>query len=98
MDARRHDQSVVAVKWIPDAEATRDELEITCFLSSDALREDPRNHAVPLLDTFSHTVTPNGILIFTPWLGSLIQLDVERVNELADFMLQTFEVRSSPVL
>ncbi|KZV99365.1 hypothetical protein EXIGLDRAFT_640546 [Exidia glandulosa HHB12029] len=91
VDARKADGSVVAIKWIPDAEHTVHELEIMRFLSSDDLRKDPRNRAVPLLDTFSHPTLPHGVFIVTPWLGSLIHFPVKFVNELMDFMLQTFD-------
>ncbi|KZV79520.1 hypothetical protein EXIGLDRAFT_631816 [Exidia glandulosa HHB12029] len=91
VDARLADDTVVAIKWIPDAEHTVHELEIMRFLSSDELRKDPRNRAVPLLDTFAHPTNPHGVFIVIPWLGSLHDFSVKFVNELVDFMLQTFD-------
>lgn len=93
MDARRPDNSVVAIKWIPDAEHTQHELEVMRFLSSDDLRKDPRNRAVPLLDSFPHPTIPDGVFIVMPWLGNLTDIPVEFVNELVDLMLQTFDAR-----
>ncbi|EJD37665.1 hypothetical protein AURDEDRAFT_73048 [Auricularia subglabra TFB-10046 SS5] len=58
MDARRADGTAVAIKWIPDALHTANELDIMRYLSSDELQADPRCHTLPLLDTFSHPTIP----------------------------------------
>ncbi|EJD44952.1 hypothetical protein AURDEDRAFT_166139 [Auricularia subglabra TFB-10046 SS5] len=91
IDARKADGSVVAIKWIPPQEHTRGELSILHFLSSDALRNDPRNHCLQLLDSFDHPTIPGGVFIVTPWLLSLVSVPVRYVNDVVDFMLQTFE-------
>lgn len=92
MDARREDGSIVAIKWIPDEFHTHDEIDILRYLASDALRDDPRNYACPLLDTFSHPTISAGIFTVSPWLGTLIYYPIRYVHDLADMMLQCFEV------
>lgn len=91
IDARKADGTLVAIKWIPPQEHTRDELEVIRFLSSDGLRDDPRNHCLTLLDSFDHPTISGGVFIVTPWLLSLVSMPVKYVNDVADFMLQTFE-------
>ncbi|KZV99366.1 hypothetical protein EXIGLDRAFT_831503 [Exidia glandulosa HHB12029] len=91
MDARREDDSMVAIKWIPNQLHTQHELDILRFLASDELRSDPRNHTYPLLDVFYHPTLPTGVFVVSPWLGDLIQYRLRYVNDVADMMLQSFE-------
>lgn len=93
IDARRADDTVVAIKWIPDAEHTRHELDVLRFLSADEMRRDPRNHCAPLLDTFGHPTIAAGVFVVSPWLSPLEFWAPRYVNDLADLMLQCFEVR-----
>ncbi|KZV79516.1 hypothetical protein EXIGLDRAFT_846440 [Exidia glandulosa HHB12029] len=90
IDARRvSDDALVAIKWIPDAEHTRDEIDIMRFLTSPEMLQDPDNHCVPLLTTFTNPDMPDGVFTVTPWLADLHGVPLENVNDVVDMMLQT---------
>ncbi|EJD48798.1 hypothetical protein AURDEDRAFT_60516 [Auricularia subglabra TFB-10046 SS5] len=95
IDAQRvSDGTVVAIKWIPDAEHTRDELDVMRFLSTGDLRNDPQNHCNPLLDSFSHPSIPEGVFIVTPWLAGFDYVPLERVGEVVELLKQLIECLS----
>ena len=94
MDAKRESDGLqVAIKWVPHAEHTREELNVMRFLSSDPLRSNPQNHCNPLLDAFSHPEDPNGIFIITPWLAGFVYVPILSVAEVIEMMMQLLEVR-----
>ncbi|EJD48801.1 hypothetical protein AURDEDRAFT_101422, partial [Auricularia subglabra TFB-10046 SS5] len=92
IDAERvSDGKVVGIKWVPDADHTREEVNVMRFLSSDAFRDDPQNHCNPLLDVLPHPTDPNGILLVTPWLADFTYVPIVTVNEVVDMLVQLTE-------
>ncbi|EJD48794.1 hypothetical protein AURDEDRAFT_101416 [Auricularia subglabra TFB-10046 SS5] len=92
IDAKRvADGTTVAIKWVPHAEDTRDELSVMQFLSSEPLRSDPANHCNPVLGTLPHPTDPNGIFIITPWLANFTQVPLATVGEVVDMLVQLAE-------
>lgn len=68
------------------------ELEITRLLSSEGLKEDPRNHSVPLLDVLDDPLDPNVAILVLPILRSIIRPHFFAVREAVDFIVQILEV------
>lgn len=92
MDAMRiADGRRVMLKRVPLPTKSK-ELEVNTFLSSDDLSHDPRNHALPLLDTLR---TTESLFIVFPLYLELTAPEFDTVGEGVDFMEQTLEVRFS---
>lgn len=65
---------------------------IAIMLSSGALRDDPRNHCVPILDTFQDNDDPSISYIVMPFLRLFDDIPpFERVSDVVDFVDQLFE-------
>lgn len=62
------------------------------LFSSDGRQEDPRNHCVPLLDTFVDDCDPKHCFLVMPLLQSFDSPDFESVDEVIEFVRQTLEV------
>lgn len=69
-----------------------DELRIGLYLSSSELREDPRNHCVPILDYFEDEEDETISFMVMPLLRHFDNPKFGPVNELLDFGDQIFEV------
>ena len=70
------------------------EVEIGEYLRSEALRrDDPRNHAAPILEMLKDPFKENHTILVTPLLRSVDQPDPVSVRECVDFVEQTLEVR-----
>ncbi|KAJ3473918.1 hypothetical protein NLI96_g12754 [Meripilus lineatus] len=67
------------------------ELHLALHLSSPELREDPRNHCVPILDDFQDDADENITYIVMPLLREFDNPKFGSVNELLDFGDQIFE-------
>lgn len=94
MDAvRKTDGYRVLFKRTPLPYNGRD-LEILQYLSSNERRENPRNHAIPLLDVFW---TSDSVFTVFPLLRELWIADFAFFGEGISFMEQTLEVCSSIV-
>ncbi|KAJ3476120.1 hypothetical protein NLI96_g11382 [Meripilus lineatus] len=68
-----------------------DELRIGLYLSSSELREDPRNHCVPILDYFEDEEDETISFMVMPLLRHFDNPKFGPVNELLDFGDQIFE-------
>lgn len=92
MDAKRvSDGSFVYLKRMErGGSGVADELQIGQFLSSDALRTDPRNHCVPIIDELP---CPNGEAIMVmPLLRPFYDPKFQTFGEAIAFFVQIFEV------
>ncbi|KII93044.1 hypothetical protein PLICRDRAFT_170840 [Plicaturopsis crispa FD-325 SS-3] len=85
---RESDRLVVAIKRVDRAPH---EVEIAKFLSSPALRGDPYNHCVPILDVFSDPVTPDRTYIVMPNLRPFNDPEFMFFGEVLDFVGQTLQ-------
>ncbi|KII93064.1 hypothetical protein PLICRDRAFT_100738 [Plicaturopsis crispa FD-325 SS-3] len=88
IDATRDDGPSVAIKRV---ERKPDEVEIAKFLSTPALRGDPSNHCVPILDVFADPIKPDRTYLVMP---NLLPFDVPgfgSIGEVVDFVGQTVE-------
>ncbi|KII93048.1 hypothetical protein PLICRDRAFT_170843 [Plicaturopsis crispa FD-325 SS-3] len=88
IDAVRDDGLRVAIKRL---DHTPDEIKIAKFLSSPALRCDPSNHCVPILDAFPDPVKPERSYLVMPSLRHFNEPEFTSVGEAVDFMGQTLE-------
>lgn len=68
------------------------EVEIGQYLSSDALRDDPRNHCLPVLDVLEDPKDPEHVILVIPWLRRIDSPEPASVRECVDFVNQTLEV------
>lgn len=92
MDARRiADDVPVYIKRVNTGD---DESQITCMLSSEPLRQDPRNHSVPVLDIFPDGDDPAISYMVMPLLRLIDEPPFDLVEELIDFVDQLLEVRT----
>lgn len=92
IDAIRDDGRRVAIKRVEHA---RDEVDIAKFLSSPALRQDPSNHCVPILDVFSDPIKPDRTYLVMPNLRPFNTPEFNFFGEVIEFMSQTLEVGPS---
>ncbi|KAI0040981.1 hypothetical protein FA95DRAFT_1502042 [Auriscalpium vulgare] len=89
IDATRlSDGKMVYIKRVQTGDL---ESRIAIKLSSDALRSDPRNHSVPILDTFVDSDDSHISYIVMPFLKPLDQPEFEYIGELLDFGEQILE-------
>ncbi|KAI0352731.1 hypothetical protein OH77DRAFT_1513089 [Trametes cingulata] len=89
MDARRiSDGKLVQLKRVP---SDSQELEIMTFLSSRRLRQDPRNHAVPLLDLLHDPKDPDFTYMVMPYLRYIDSPPFETVQSIIDCVTQLLE-------
>ena len=86
---RQSDGQLVCVKKVPKASQ---ELEIIKYFSQQPLRDDPKNHCVPLLDSFEDDVDENFSYIVMPFLRNLDDPPFAIVNDILDFADQALEV------
>ncbi|TFY54587.1 hypothetical protein EVG20_g9649 [Dentipellis fragilis] len=89
IDAVRVVDSVrVSIKCIRN---NAQEVEIAKALTSAELLENPKNHCVPILDTFPDPFEPHSILMIMPLLCPFDDPPLRSVFELLDFIKQTLE-------
>lgn len=87
LDAKRiSDGTPVFLKAVSKASP---EVGIGRYLS---LRNDPRNHAVPILDSLDDPVDPEQVILVMPVLRQIDQPLPASIRECADFLEQTLEV------
>ncbi|QRV72162.1 Tyrosine kinase specific for activated [Ceratobasidium sp. AG-Ba] len=95
LDATRlSDNRQVAIKILipsPHDRNGAEEVEILQYFSSDELKSDPANHAVPCLDTFPIPDEPGGTFIVTPLLVEYNHPHFWDLSEIQDFLDQIFE-------
>ena len=63
------------------------------YLSQSQLREDPRNHAVPILDTFDDDDDDSVAYIVMPLLREIYEPPFMLVRDVVDFVDQVLEVQ-----
>lgn len=69
-----------------------EELEIGRFFSSSPLREDPRNHCVPILEVLEVSDMEDCWIIVMPLLREFGNPRFDTLGEAVDFFDQAFEV------
>lgn len=70
------------------------EVEIGQYFSSHELRNDPRNHCLPILEVLRQESDPDNVIIVIPWLRRIDSPDPASVRECIDLVKQTLEVSS----
>ncbi|KAI8984969.1 kinase-like domain-containing protein [Trametes punicea] len=89
MDARRiSDNALVLMKRV---RSDSDELAIATYLSSDPLRDDPRNHCVPILDVLRDPEDEEISFLVMPFLRQVDNPPFETVGTLLDCCEQLLE-------
>lgn len=78
--------------YLKHVEKTSPEIEIGQYFSSDQLRDDPRNHCLPVLDVLRDPTDPEHVLLVMPWLRRIDSPEPGSVRECVDFIQQTLEV------
>lgn len=68
------------------------ETSIASYLYSEALRDDPRNHCVPILDNFEDEMETDTEFIVMPLLQNFDSPPFDTVLEAFDFVRQMLEV------
>ncbi|RDX53006.1 hypothetical protein OH76DRAFT_62200 [Lentinus brumalis] len=89
MDARRlSDGKLVMIKKV-----VRDsqEVRIATYFSSDALRDDPRNHCVPVLDVLDDLEDPSLSFMVMPFLRRIHDVEFDTVGSIFDCVGQLLE-------
>ena len=74
-----------------------EEVKIAQLLYNDALRYDPRNHCVPILEVFQDNVDPSLTYVVMPFLRSMNSPPFEFVEEIVSFIDQILDVSDSYV-
>ncbi|TBU31687.1 hypothetical protein BD311DRAFT_656397 [Dichomitus squalens] len=67
------------------------EVEVVQYLSSEALRSDPRNHTVPILEIFSVPDDPEATVLVMPLMRQCDDPAWQTVGEIVAFLTQVFE-------
>ncbi|KAI0039017.1 hypothetical protein FA95DRAFT_1658502 [Auriscalpium vulgare] len=92
IDATRlSDGKMVYIKRVQTGDL---ESRIAIRLSSEPLRSDPRNHSVPILDTFVDSDDSQISYIVMPFLRPMDWPEIDYIGELLDFGEQILEVSS----
>ncbi|EJF57667.1 hypothetical protein DICSQDRAFT_68869 [Dichomitus squalens LYAD-421 SS1] len=87
---RTADNSLVVMKKVKSSRNPH-EVEISQYLSSEALRSDPRNHSVPILDSFGVPDEPEITILVLPLLRACNDPSWQTVGEVLSFIKQIFE-------
>lgn len=69
------------------------EVEIGQYLSSEELRNDPRNHCLRVLEVLTNEDDPEHVILVMPWLRRLDSPQPASVRKCVDFVQQTLDVR-----
>ncbi|KAG8926388.1 hypothetical protein FRC01_008928 [Tulasnella sp. 417] len=89
LDAERISDGVpVFLKPVPKSSP---EIAIGILLTSDKLRDDSRNHAVPLLDVVEDPTDPDGVILVLPMLRRIDSPLPGSVKECLELVEQTLE-------
>lgn len=70
-----------------------DEYLLASLFSQETLRDDSRNHCVPVLDSFQDDDDPSISYIVMPFLRLIDEPPFQLVNDIVDFTDQMLEVR-----
>ncbi|KAH9918117.1 uncharacterized protein B0H18DRAFT_1032100 [Fomitopsis serialis] len=89
IDARRMSDDMLV--YIKRVKAGDNESRITTMLSSERLRQDPRNHSVPVLDLFQDDEDPGISYMVMPFLRLIDSPQLDLVEEVVEFIDQTLE-------
>lgn len=93
LDAVRVSDSQVVILKVIEVLLAPHEVEIAKFLSSEDLRNDKRNHSVPLHDSFPDPLDPEHYsIVVLPLLMRVEIVPFASVRECADYVHQTLEV------
>ncbi|KZV74539.1 hypothetical protein PENSPDRAFT_647967 [Peniophora sp. CONT] len=88
---RISDGRQVFCKSITNEDRVLRHLEIIRFLSSEALRRDPRNHTVPILDEFTLPNSGGELVLVMPFMRRWRSPNFDTVGEAVEFFRQIFE-------
>ena len=69
-----------------------EESRIARMFSTEPLRSDPRNHCVPILESFQDDQDADVTYLVMPWLRSMDDPPFELVGDVVDFADQIIEV------
>ena len=83
--------STVVLKAV-DNTSHPNEIAILQFFASEELRNNPRNHCVPLYDVFADTVQPSVSLLVMQPLRPFDDPGFVAIGEVLDFVKQTLDV------
>lgn len=86
------DGQLVCVKGINTTLGNTQEVQVALMFSRDSLRDDPRNHCVPILDVFQDAQNPAISYIVMPYLRPIEDPPFETVSDVLDFVSQMLEV------
>lgn len=86
---RMSDNKLVYIKRVTTGDK---ESSIACMLSSESLRNDSRNHSVPILDVFVDDEDPGLSYLVMPFLRYFNSPEFQTVGEVVDFVGQVLEV------
>lgn len=91
MDATRmSDGTLVCLKTV---KTDSERLRIPIFFSSKELRDDPRNHCVPILDVLPDSENEDQSILVMPFLRKYNCPEFETVYNVTDYVDQMLEVR-----
>ena len=75
-----------------------EESRIARMLSSEPLKDDPKNHSVPILDVFDDPTDDSKSFLVMPLLRPADHPPFDHVKEIVDFVDQLLEVCHYPVV
>ena len=81
-----------ALVYIKRVQSDSQELRLLSYLSSEELRQDPRNHCVPLLDVLTNPLEPTTTFMVMPFLRYIDDPDFELVEDVLECLDQLLEV------
>ena len=91
MDAVRiSDQAIVVLKRVLKSDHEF-EVDIATYLSSDDLRQDPRNHCAPVIELLEVPEDSDSTVIVMPLLRGCNDPHWSTVGEVVSFLIQIFE-------
>ncbi|KAG8870526.1 hypothetical protein FRB97_009681 [Tulasnella sp. 331] len=85
---RISDGATIYLKHVPSSSP---EIEIGRFLCSETLRNDPRNHSIPLLDVLEDPSEPDHVILVLPLLRRLDMPKLASVRECVALVEQSLE-------
>lgn len=93
MDAERISDGIPVL--LKPVQKTSPEAPILQFLSTESLRNDDENHAVPLLDVLDDPAIPDGVILVMPLLRPITSPLPTTVYDCLRLVEQTLKVRNA---
>ena len=81
--------------YVKRVETDGEEVKIAQFLNEEAVRDDPQNHSIPILDVFEDDEDKKISYLVMPFLRLMDDPPFSHINDVVEFVDQVLEVRDT---